>query len=667
MNKDIFHQYDYYVLERKYTELNFVQLLDTNSSLSKLADSFIQNVSDLLYSSIKDEKSIDIKEIVSPNIDEELEKFLADNSLYISYKSHSEQSLSEFVFNKFLNRIFKKDGHNNETHVIQDYVHSWLEKKLALRIIQDSRFNSLEVLKSLLEKTELLHGFYIDLIENIPSDWVLNKKEEWINVIVSPEKLLDFIRTYDKEFLKGHVSSILTKSKENLWNYVQEATRHSEYMMLNHEFSFISSVLIKKDISLWIEFWDNLKLPIIQDCVFFSFFNFKPQQYLQLTDELLDEKTVVKSDIKVLLLIVAQNYFEASYKLTERFSFYEDSEQKNERNEQLFEKGIEQQKEWFEEKKKNYENIIQSLKKKLSNSEIEDWIFSYKPRTNSRQFKPNDIYNSEIKLLTETYKAKAVKFLNSELQSFNLQKFNFYVEVIKGKENKKFASTLLEAMTNYISSDKFFWDRTYAEPYWSALKGLGFILSQQDNPIFKAQELINKFKTNHQGWNPSKIDFSPLVKESFICSGVALLFENESAFKNKSEKENLFKELLNYILKQNRYSHIDNSEYYQMPLHLLFLVANQIFSDVKAFYEQELIDNYDNLYSLLAIISNDKIPLSDNSKKLIKKRLDKEFLLEKRQFSNRSQKDKVQELEKMVETLNLENKTTINNDVEYCE
>jgi hypothetical protein len=658
MNKDIFYKYDFYVLERIYPERKFIEILEGTSSLNESIVLFINNVSDLLYTSIKDVKNVETTEIVLPNIDEELGNIIADNPLYTSYKSHSEKGLSELVFNKFLRRIFKKDGYNNETQVIQNYIHSWLEKKLALNIVQDSRFSSLEVLKSLLEKTELLHGFYVDLIENIPTEWVLNKKEEWVNVSVSPDKLLDSIRTYDKEFLNGYVSSISKLSKENLWNYVQEATHHSEYMMLNHEFSFISSVLINKDISLWIEFWDNLKLPIIQDCVFISLFNFKPQQYLELVSKLIDKKAVEKSDLKVLLFIVAQNYFEVSNKLTERFSIYEDSERKNERNEFFFEKGVEQQKEWLEEKKSNYENIIQSLKQKLSNSEIEDWIFSYKPRTNNRQFRPNDIYNSEIKLLTETYKEKSVELLSSELHSFNFQKFNFYVDIIKNKKDKKFSSTLLEAMTNYVSSDKFFWDRTYAEPYWSTLKGLGFILSQQDKPIERAKELINKFKTIHQGWNPSKIDFSPLGKESFICSGVVLLFENESAFKNKAKKELFFKELLNHLLTQNRYSQIDNSEYYQLPLHLLFLVANQIFSDVKEYYEQELINNYDSLYSVLSILSSDKEPICDNSKILMNERIDKEFLLLKRQFSNRSQKDKVQELEKMIETLNLENKNS---------
>lgn len=658
MNKDVFYKYDFYFLERMYPERKFVELLEGISTLNESIVPFINNVADLLHNSIKENKNIEITEIVPLNIDEELEKNLADNPLYNSYKSHSEKSLSEFVFNKFLRRIFKKDGHNNETHLIQDYIHSWLEKNLALNIVQDSRFSSLEVLKLLLYKTEMLHGFYVDLIENLPTVWILNKKEEWVNVNVSPDKLLDAVRTYDKEFINGYESSLSKLPKENLWNFVQEATRYSDYMMLNHEFSFISSVLIRKDISLWIEFWDNLKLPIIQDCVFISSFNFTPQEYLQLIDKLTDEKTIIKSDLKVLLFIVAKNYFETSNKLTELFSIYDDSDRKNERNEQFFEKGVKQQKEWLEVKKNNYEHIIQSLKKILSNSEIEDWIFSYRPRTNNRQHKPNDIYNLEIKLLTETYKEKSVDLLTLDFESFNLQKFNFYVEVIKAKEDKKNASSLLEAMIKYIFSDKFFWDRTYTGPYWSALKGLGFVISLQENPIKTAKELINKFKTIHQGWNPSKIDFSPLVKESFICSGVALLFENESAFEDKKEKESFFKELLNHILTQARFSHIDSSEYYQIPLHLLFLVSNQIFSDVKEFYEQELIDNYDNFYSLLAILSNDKIPLLDNSKEQLKKRLDIEFLLLKRQFDNRKQKDKVQELEKMIEALELEEKNS---------
>ena len=177
------------------------------------------------------------------------------------------------------------------------------------------------------------------------------------------------------------------------------------------------------------------------------------------------EKAVVKSDLNVLLnqllhkiilkhLISSQNAYRIMEILKERMK---------ENDPTFFKKGIEQQKEWLEVKKKNYEIVIKSVQKKLLKPDIEDWIFSYKPRGNSGSSKPNQIYNSEIKLLTEIYKNKAHEFSSSDLQSFNLQKFNFYVEIIKEKKTKKLGFNLLEALIKYVSSDKFFWDRTYSD------------------------------------------------------------------------------------------------------------------------------------------------------------------------------------------------------------
>ncbi len=657
MNRENFFQYDLYTLERKYPEFEFIELLNSINSLSKSIEAFIDDVTNLLYDSIVEGKIIEIKDIVLPNIADEFEKCLSNNPLYKSYKSISKKSLTEIVVRKFLQRLFSKDGCNDEKHIIQDYTHSWLEIKLAQHIVHDSRFCTIDLLKSLIDKTEMLFSFYHELVENIPINWVLEKKHEWVEVKVKPENILDSIRTYDKDYLDYYVNSLKNQSQENPWDNVKEISRSSNYISLNSEFSFISSVLIRLDISLWIEFWDNLNLPIIQDCVFHGF-NFKPKQYVQLVAELVKEETIVKSDLKILLLIVAQNYFDSSFKLSERLSLYEEQDRRNDKNKYLFDEVTELQKDWIDEKKINYEIIIKSLKKKLSDSDIEDWIFSYKPRNNSRHYKSNALYNSEIELLSETYKKATIELLNSNMQKFNFQKFNFYVEVLRDKGDRTFASTLLDAIIGFVSSNKFFWDKTYAEPYWSALKGLGFILSMQDTPIQKAKELIDKFKSNHQGWNPIKIEYSLIMKESFIYSGISLMFENESAFTKESGKEEFFKFLVDHILVQNRYSQIDNSKYYQIPLHILFLVANQIFSDVKEYYERELIDNYDDLYSLLSIITSDKEPILDNSKTLINNRLDNEFLLLKKQYSNRKQKDKVQELEKMIGILNTENKNS---------
>lgn len=139
--------------------------------------------------------------------------------------------------------------------------------------------------------------------------------------------------------------------------------------------------------------------------------------------------------------------------------------------------------------------------------------------------------------MTETYKNSSPQILSFNLQSFNLQKFNFYADIIKESEDKNLALTLLDAMINFVSSEGFYWDITLSEPYLTTLEDIGFLLSLQDEAFQKTKEIINTFKINHQGWNPAKIDYKPLVKESFIYSSVACCFRYDSVFNKESDKK----------------------------------------------------------------------------------------------------------------------------------
>ena len=58
MNKDIFYKYDFYALERIYPERKFVEILEGISSLNESIKPFISNVTDLLHTSIKDDKNV---------------------------------------------------------------------------------------------------------------------------------------------------------------------------------------------------------------------------------------------------------------------------------------------------------------------------------------------------------------------------------------------------------------------------------------------------------------------------------------------------------------------------------------------------------------------------------------------------------------------------------
>ena len=109
-----------------------------------------------------------------------------------------------------------------------------------------------------------------------------------------------------------------------------------------------------------------------------------------------------------------------------------------------------------------------------------------------------------------------------------------------------------------------------------------------------------------------------------------------------------FQKLSNLFLCQHRYSLMPN--YYQIPINILYLVATQIYLEVKEYFEEELITGYDNLFSLLFILSGGTT-ISNNSKQLLAKRLDKELLIEKKLLTNRKQNDVIIKLDKMLEQL----------------
>ena len=655
MNKDIFYQYDFYTLEQRYAENEIIEALDNEPALNENVGLFMQHVANFLFISIKENKNVETSNIAFPQIENDLRNALNGNSLYDDYfESNRENKLSEIVCNKFLSRIFIKDGYNDEEYIIQNHVHAWLEKKLSLQIVKDLRFNSVDILIRLIKKTEMLHHcFYVNLVKNIPQNWIKNNKEDWVNVNACPEHILDNIRTFDNEYFNNYINFHGSIDKANLWDYVCGATEGVDYVMLNDEYSFRSSVLLGCDVLLWIEFWDNLNLPIIQDCALHSYFNFNPKKHLELVNALVSKKIKVKSDLNILLFIIAKNYFEQSYRLTERLSFYEEEDRVNAKKEHIFNEGKKYYTEWQKKKSDYYNTLIKELRLQLSQSDIEDWIFSYKPIVNDHSYGSNELYNSEIKLLTNTYKFYFTQLTDFNLQRFNFQRFNFYVEIIRTLENKNLVAKLLNTMLNYIESDKFFWGQSYSEPYRSSINGIGYLIKLHPNPIQKAKEVIDRFKVNHQGWKPTNIDYKPIAKESFVYSGIASLFGQDVAFDSTPHEKDFFQDFLKTILIQDRYSQNDNSSYYQQPLRLLFWVSNNIFTDLKEYFEQELINNYDNLHSLLSILSCDNETLCSQSKSLLEDRLEKEFLIEKRQFNTRSQKNKVQEMEKMIELLKL--------------
>lgn len=647
MDKEIFYKYDFYTLEQKYIEYEFVESLDRELCLHDLIEPFIKINIEFLLTSGDNKK--EFSNINFSQIETSLSKILSQNFFYKQYcESNSEKNLFQRVLNKFVSRIFDKDGFNDEKYIIQNYIHTWLEKRLALAVVKDSRFSSVKVLLDVIEKTEMLFSFQNYLIENIPRDWI-KSEEEWTNVKVNSENIWSIIRTFDKTLLdRQHI--IADNIDDKIWGHIHKTTRNSDYISLNREYSFKSQLLFKKNISLWIKLWDNLQLTIIQDCIFQTLHPFDPKKYLELLHILTSKKVNIGSDLNILLLIFARNFFEKSRRLTEQLAFYENTDRITPTNEFLFVQGQKCYKEWLLERPKYYEEFIKTLVDQTKSSEIQDWIFSYKPNVNDSQL--GKLYNEELELLTNTYKLHFKHKEDFDQDSLNLQKFNFYVDLIKDNESNLFVSNLLKSILSFVNSDRFFWDKSYSEIYLKSMKGIGFLVSLDDNPVLRSQSIIRQFKITHQGWNPKGIDFNSIMKETFIYCGITFLFEYKESFKDVVP-ENFFKEFLDILLVQNKYSQVDNSEYYQQPLHLMLLVSSQVMPELKEYAEQELILNYDDLFSLLSILVSNKDLISNQSKKLLKDKLKIEFIFEKRKLNNKNMKEKVQKIEYMVKQLNV--------------
>lgn len=636
IKKKYFHKYNLYALEQITEEEFFIELLDSIPALNEAIKPFTSQVSSYLYLLIKQGDTIDVNKIKLPNIDDDLELGLEKNLLFKKFKATCKENLSELALSKFLNRLFKRDGLNNEKYIIVKNVQLWLEQKLALEIIKDSRFNSIKILNKLISTTHYCHRFYYFLVINYPNHLI---KDNWIDVDVSDNNLIDFIRNDYKDFLKTK-----PQKNENLTKFLDKIKHFSDYGNLYGKYSFISTVLLKNNLQLYLKFWDNLEMPVIQDSAL-NDSGFTPNIVLNLIKEITSNDYKLKSNLKILLYILVRNYFEKSIRLTEKLSVYEDNSRKSQGNKKIFELGKKYYAEWIGEKEGNYKKIINLLRNKMSDSEIEEWIFSYKVFA-------NNIRSLEIELLQKAYKQQHSNKLNlNDLDELNIEKLNFYIEINKTNKNLDVSLQLLDKTIDYIKSEYFYWDRTFNKSYWTLLKGISFLLSRQENPVDRAIELISDFKVNHQGWKPILIDYKPLNKESFIYCGIILMFEYNTVFDDDRQFEYFFKYNLKTVLVQSRNSLTDNSDIYELPLSLLFEVSNQFSIEIKSFFETELIEKYDDLYSLLKILSDKSKPITTNLKEKLSDRLDYELTIEKRKLKQKKLDRKVSNLEKMVNSI----------------
>ncbi|MBS1773972.1 MAG: hypothetical protein JST82_14030 [Bacteroidetes bacterium] len=663
MKDEIFFQYDYFTILQMFDESEIIDLLNQDIELILLVQPSISLLVEDIYHAITDISFTETKAmLLNEEIVNNIVKYHLSNTKYFSILDEKiATSLFSIAFNAIRDKIFSETIPNNEKYVAQSHIQYWIENQMILLIVDDIRFSSPKILSDLIEKVNLSHRFYNRLIDSIPSKWIDNSPEEWIAAPKNPENVLESVRTYDRGSLENYKD--LEAQNLSSWRYIEESGRYSDYVMLNEYYSLKSTVLLKHNIHLWVKLWDNFKIPLIQDAAF-SASSFSPTQFSEIAKQLVLQQSSLKTPIQYLILLLVKNIFESSVKTSERLSFYSNEEQikyySNQQNsEAMIAQGKLSLKSWEALKGESYIKVLTALKHIIPKAEIDEFIFSYTHRGQPQNLYTL-IYNSEIDLLTDAYKnvyfQKGYSIALEDIQvNFNLEKFNFYISIIQksGKADQIIVHGLLTQFTEFTNSKKFYWDRTYSPPYWNVIKGVGFLLSKCKSPLSEARGLINKVKVTHEGWKVNDIDYRNINRECFIYCGIALLFEHKDAFKDSSEKQIFFKELLGIVINQSRYSVFRDNENYLLPLHLCYLVACQVYKRMKKYFENEIIMTIDDLYTVLIILSSEKYEISKGSRKKLEYRFNKEYPYELRMLKRNRLQDKIKSYANAIDILKL--------------
>ena len=199
------------------------------------------------------------------------------------------------------------------------------------------------------------------------------------------------------------------------------------------------------------------------------------------------------------------------------------------------------------------------------------------------------------------------------------------------KEEKVAEEKLMEFskdMETAIGRDDFIWSMNLDETSLKEMRcWLNLIaLLNKRYPL----ELLGRNLTVWEGYNttPLKGLYKQQCRECFVMSTLALLFEKDDYFESDKEKSILFKQIARCIIKQCRCCVFerDIQQYYYQPLLILELVANQILTGVKDWYNLLLLKKLDDFRVLLRILTDGNAVLTEESNRMLAVRKSHEWM-----------------------------------------
>lgn len=474
--------------------------------------------------------------------------------------------------------------------------------------------------ESFLEKiTERpLHGFFDTFIleDNLVKSFVdgivpleiLKQNRDFACEDMANRYLEDFSRKTDDEVIE-HLHSFLTSSG---------------ILPINDMFYIVSRNLLKKEkIGLWMSFMMKMEIPVLQNELLFAIDDYTV--FEQIVDYILQNNGTTPH-IKIVLALLRKRWLDCLIENTKNIKDSINIKDINDDEKTYIEKASS---EWDAMLEKGISVFVKQNLKVFSPTAFSKWCLKKRIFDNSRKTAQSDANNIVIARVWDCL-LQHICWKNLDTSNSD---FRFILFCISSylKEEKVAEEKLMEFsydMETAIGRDDFIWSMNLDETSLKEMRcWLNLIsLLNKRYPL----ELLGRNLTVWEGYNttPLKGIYKQQRRECFVMSTLALLFEKDDYFESDKEKVELFKQIARCIIKQCHCCVFDRDiqQYYYQPLLILELVANQILTGVKDWYNLLLLKKLDDFRVLLRILTDGNAVLTEESNRMLAVRKSHEWM-----------------------------------------
>ena len=474
--------------------------------------------------------------------------------------------------------------------------------------------------ESFLEKiTERpLHGFFDTFIleDNLVKSFVdgivpleiLKQNRDFACEDMANRYLEDFSRKTDDEVIE-HLHSFLTSSG---------------ILPINDMFYIVSRNLLKQEkIGLWMSFMMKMEIPVLQNELLFAIDDYTV--FEQIVGYILQNNGTTPH-IKIVLALLRKRWLDCLIENTKNIKDSINIKDINDDEKTYIEKASS---EWEAMLEKGISIFVQQNLKVFSPTAFSKWCLKKRIFDNSRKTAQSDANNIVIARVWDCL-LQYICWKNLDTSNGDYRFILFCISSYL-KEEKVAEEKLMEFskdMETAIGRDDFIWSMNLDETSLKEMRcWLNLIsLLNKRYPL----ELLGRNLTVWEGYNttPLKGIYKQQRRECFVMSTLALLFEKDDYFESDKEKVELFKQIARCIIKQCHCCVFgrDIQQYYYQPLLILELVANQILTGIKDWYNLLLLKKLDDFRVLLRILTDGNAVLTEESNRMLAVRKSHEWM-----------------------------------------